>query len=154
MHSCDLETVRTLMWRLQCSSTLAARLHSLGQDLPEQCSWQAQLVTCSGTTERCFVIWRIAHTVADGVQKSSTTKRLAALQKGLELGSGWSLTIAYLEMPGGATFWEWPKQARAGGTAWNKMPVRCRLVRSPRPPPSADGQASVPAVLFLLSDRA
>ena len=40
---------------------------SLGQDLPEQCSWQAQLVTCSGAAERCFVIWRIAHTVADGV---------------------------------------------------------------------------------------
>ncbi len=39
----------------------------LAQDLPDECSWQVQLITCNGAEERCFVLWRIAHTVADGV---------------------------------------------------------------------------------------
>ena len=39
----------------------------LGASLPEQCSWQVQLVTFSGAAGRCCLLWRIAHTVADGV---------------------------------------------------------------------------------------
>ena len=38
----------------------------MSKDLPEQRSWQAQLLRFTGR-EHCFIVWRIAHTVADGV---------------------------------------------------------------------------------------
>ena len=38
----------------------------MATDLPPRRSWQAQLLRLPGR-EQCFVLWRIAHTVADGV---------------------------------------------------------------------------------------
>ena len=39
----------------------------LGADLPDLCSWEVHLCSFSAAPEACYLLWRIAHTVADGV---------------------------------------------------------------------------------------
>ena len=44
--------------------------------LPPGCSWNVHLVTYSGSQERCSLLWRVAHTVADGVVLAQIMSRV------------------------------------------------------------------------------
>ena len=44
--------------------------------LPPRCSWNVHLITYSGSSERCCVLWRISHTVADGVVLAQIMSRV------------------------------------------------------------------------------
>ena len=46
------------------NATLSSRL---ALPLPAKRSWTAHLIRYSGRSERCAVLWRVSHTVADGV---------------------------------------------------------------------------------------
>ena len=49
----------------------------MAKPLPPRCSWNAHLITYSGrAAKRCTVLWRISHTVADGVVLAQIMSRV------------------------------------------------------------------------------
>ena len=39
----------------------------MAEPLPPRCSWNVHLIRFGGRTRRCCILWRVSHTVADGV---------------------------------------------------------------------------------------